>query len=243
MRKVFSYLIISLLPFLLKGQADSVFLNSLTRANLGIIADPDNYSIVRAYPDIHSDSVNYIANDEFFDFIPDPSSDWLAVYKHWNTFGYVHKSRIIGISSLSDAKIISLSYKIIKEQLRIAKEFDRISFNERERFDSIGSVYNNYHDSYFRPFLNYAVDFMIKSGDTDLIKLLVNVIYYSTGSADETQSFEFARLVVAKPELLLNCINEYKSVSLNEYTLGSVDFYASHGFDIDEKVRKMLRAK
>ncbi len=240
MTKQLSYLFLLLFPALLYGQADSIFLNSTNKAILGIITDPDNYSIIRASPNINSDSINYIKKDEIFAFIPDKSSKWFAVYKFWNIYGFIHKSRVVCISNLTDNKIKFLSYKIINEQLRISKEYKGICYNDKERYDSICFVLNNYHDSYYRPFLKYAVDYMIKSEDSDLIKLLVNVIYYLTGSADEEQSFEFARLVVNKPHILVKYIKEYKSSSLNEYILNSIDYYEAHGYVIDDEIRKSI---
>lgn len=93
--------------------SDSFFVQKLLL--VGIINDKDGFSNIREKPSINSKIVDKFTTEDFFYYTPDNANDWWLVYRQDDIkarVGYIHKSRIIKYSKMSD----SIKEKITKKR-------------------------------------------------------------------------------------------------------------------------------
>lgn len=116
----------------------AIFIDKVTTAQTALIKDPNGYCNIRQSASIQSKVLDTLSNDRIiFVFEEHAEGNWLPVdYKKGNETisGYVHKSRIAFLTSLSTFKQVTLNDSILKLQLdSFLLSMAKTSFNRKGR--------------------------------------------------------------------------------------------------------------
>jgi hypothetical protein len=122
----------SLIPFL------TLFIALVTKAQTALIKDLDGYCNIRQSSNSQSKIIDTISNDKIvFVFEEQGVGNWLPIdYKKGNETlsGYIHKSRITFLKSLTNFKQVLLNDSILKLKFDSIQLFiSKISFKRKDR--------------------------------------------------------------------------------------------------------------
>ena len=182
--------------------------------NVAVIIDKDGFTNVRESKSSGSAIVGQINTGEFFTF-KKTTDDWWEINKTFDKdagwveiTGFVHKSRVQPISTLSDTEKRKLIKEIFDKELEIIKTEN---WDERKK----------HHEPKFDMVLNVAADYIAKTKDKELMRTFIETVKLDTGSADEMPSCTLGSIFIKQPDWT---IKEMKSVGLTIDLIDRLDF-------------------
>jgi hypothetical protein len=196
---------------------------------LAIIVDKDGFANLREYPNLKSQIIDSIKQNDFV-YCDSLINDWYKVWEYkWYKSGpnygkqfngYIHKSRI---------KLIE-NFTIIEQQKIILKTLNDYNnfITERNLWyknnydvktntykDSTGSIKNTYFpeagfditDNKFDPILGYIETYYCTTHDIVVLSKLFSILYEDQGSANEQPAWSLGKCFVCSPTQIVNAIN------------------------------------
>ena len=187
---------------------------TLAQDNVAIILDKDGFTNIRESRSTNSAIVGQINTGEFFTFNK-TKDDWWEINKTfdkdvgWFTVtGFVHKSRIQPIHTLTDKELRKLIKEIFDKELEIirTKNWDEKKKHHEPKFDMI---------------LNVAADYITRTKDKELFRTFIETVKLDTGSADEMPSWTLGSIFIKQPDWTTEQI---RNVGLTQDLIDRLDF-------------------
>jgi hypothetical protein len=199
----------------------------LSQDRLAIINDPDGYVNIRSGETVDSAVIGKIVADDLF-LYSETNTEWWKIEKptyYKRLQGFVHKSRIKAISTLSKQEQRKLIETIFAKELEYIK-----TENWEER--------KNHHEPKFDLILNYASTFIIENNDVGLLQLFILTVKLDIGSADEMPSWTLGSIFLEDPDLV---IEQFKIIGSTNDLVERLEF----GFDniVEGKESSILNYK
>jgi len=187
---------------------------TLAQDNVAIIVDKDGFTNIRESKTTTSTIIGQINTGEFFTF-KKAVDDWWEINKTFdinagwvNVKGFVHKSRIQPIHTLTDKEKRKLIKEIFDKELEIIKTKN---WDEREK----------HHEPKFDMILNVAADYITKSKDKELLRTFIETVKLDTGSADEMPSWTLGSIFIKQPDWT---IEQIRIVGSTQDLIDRLDF-------------------
>jgi len=186
---------------------------------VGIIDDPDGYTLIRQNQTIASPINDTIFKGELFYFTPNDSSnwyqvrkfehkvietdstDWMQLYEKWNLPGFVHKTRIVNLESL-DKNIQAIMIDSVFNIPKIGIKGDHEYVQELFKNKSLHLV------EIYHPILNLFVHYMCQYGDEKILDSYFELLLLLSGSPDETIRVAMGYVYECQPEMIIDKIQE-----------------------------------
>jgi hypothetical protein len=205
-------LVLLLIPQLVFGQLFGAY-------QVAVINDTDGFTLVREQPNTTSNVVDTVYDHAFFHFVANDTSDWVSV-STWNTNGFMHKSRVKGLRSLSRKAQRTLLLEVFDKELSIHQ-----GLTPSEVFPDMNSI--GFHDARFIPILDLFIHYQCRQFDEKLMRLFFDVLIVEIGSADETPPTALGHIHNCHPERLdkLEALYDNEHIS-NMLELGKA--YSTH---------------
>lgn len=177
---------------------------------IGIINDPDGFTYIRNGQELKASVIDTLHDGEFFQFVPNDSTDWLEVYKMWNVKGFVHKSRIKNIKNLQKPKQKALIDSVFSKELKLHIDY----FSESKKRQAKAS---KFHEEKFSPVLNLFIYYMNRSYDEMLMSEFFNILIVESGSADELPSWTLGYIYMSNPKEVIDLVRKYDKELINSH--------------------------
>src|SRR3972149_11515955 len=161
----------------------------LGQTKLARINDTDGYTNVRNGKGTNFEIVTQYKYGEFFQC--EPSSDeWWIVQGFNNKHGYIHRSRITLISSLTDKEKYQLIDSTLDRLKLLRLDYDSLRKNEVEA-EQINKLLelDNYEETKYTPLLEYLSELFCKHKDSNLLYKFLNIMIINKLSANEMPSW------------------------------------------------------
>jgi hypothetical protein len=172
--------------------------------NIGIINDSDGYTFIRKGLGTNTEIKDTLFDREYFKYIPTDSTDWYQVFKMWNSNGFVHKSRIRNLKSLSRKKQYDL----------INSTFDKEISSYQKKINTNKGGFRNYHEEKFSPILDLFIHYSNKKYDDKLMRKFFDLLIIESGSADELPSTALGFIYNLNSKNIFNLIKEYDNLTI-----------------------------
>ncbi|WKN43521.1 SH3 domain-containing protein [Tunicatimonas pelagia] len=217
------------------GQDDTKAFRDKLRENssLAIINDADGYTNVRDGKSSQSNIIDKIYKNELFYFHPEAGENWLIVNKFWNVYGYVHRSRIQSIETLTTDSKISLIRDIFKKEQSFIKS--------RKAGEQTSEEWISHHEKKYDPILEITEELICQTKNEELLKLLLTNMKLDTGSADEAPMWALGAIYVCNPDWTIKQIKLTQSTSLKvELEFGFENVTYNQKPDNYEELKQMI---
>ncbi len=165
---------------------------NLQDAKKGVINDPDGYTNIRSGQGTEFEVIGKLFEDEIFLYSPVDSSNWWVVYKYWNLYGFVHKSRIKDISTFTAQELKPKLSAIFRQELKLFREES--------------SEWMDFHEKTFNHSLGMFESYVCRTKDEEMFKLFISILQAEDGSADESPAFALGKVFLCQPDWVLSRI-------------------------------------
>jgi hypothetical protein len=196
----------------------------LGQTKLARINDPDGYTNVRSGKGTDFEIVAQFKDGEYFHCEPS-TDDWWLVQIFSDQYGYIHRSRITLISSLSDKEKYQLidSTLIKLKLMRLA--YDSISKSDSKtlqlsKLEELGK----YEETRYTPLLDYLSEQFCSHKDSNLLNRFLDVMVINQLSANEMPSWTLGDCYICYPDLVISKIQSFskedREVLFNDLLFG-----------------------
>lgn len=196
------------IPLLLFLTGFTLFVFCQNDNEMALINDKDGFTFLRLSPYQNSEIVDTIFSYEFFQVNTKTENGWSKAHNRWGKSGYIHRSRVKALSTLSDAQ-----QKVLIDSIFI---LEPLYFTKKLIWKNDSTGNKNFHEENFEAILGLFIQYQIKSFDKKLMKAFLNILIMETGSADESPWNALGLIYNQHPNKTLNLINEFDNKVLNE---------------------------
>ncbi|MCS3795153.1 hypothetical protein [Niastella sp. OAS944] len=182
-----------------------------------------------------SQTVATIKDDEFF-YCEPGTADWRHIRTIKSILGYIHKSQIQLVEELSITTQQKMLLNIFTTHKKLGTDFNRAY----ETRDSVGyfvtiNKLDEHRDRVYEPILDIFSNYICKTGDTLLIRKLVETVPVDGIVEAETRDLAMGEAFICNSDLFINALNSMKNKDDRFYVSFHIQFGLLHYYQIKEK--------
>jgi hypothetical protein len=201
---------------------------------LARIKGPNTIVEVRQGKGTKFHSVDTIKTNELF-YCKASNSDWWKVSTFPDDSGYVHKSRIQLIESLTNVSMRALLLSVFRQHKDLAERFkEALRTNDSIAYQNTRRKFEEHHEMRYAPLLEFFTIYFCETGDTLLLRKLLLTMWADHGTADESPSFAVGDAFVCKPKTFADVLRVLPTEQ-KAFILDSIDWGLLNRYDINER--------
>ena len=187
-----------------------ISIKGLAQSELAKINDPDGYTNIRIDKGFNCEIIDKFYKGDLFNCTPS-SDDWWLVQKYNRKEGYIHKSRVIFIKTLSDTEIKKVIILGLDTLNKKRTEFNAIDYNSEQGLYQIRiKALEDFEMNIYNSLLNFISQQFCKHEDYDLLNKFLSTLIINQRSANESPSWTLGECYICYPDLVIQQIDKFQ---------------------------------
>lgn len=215
-------------------------LTIMAEKELCVINDLDGFTNVRSGKGVGFAVVDKLTQEDFFYADLGESQEWIKVIAvKWSDGseieGYVHRSRIQPVRTLSAEQQGKLLKDILTEQLILTQAFIKD--------DSYRSELERYDDYRYSPVLEILPQYICKTKDAAILQLFYSVLWADSGSANEVPSYIIGECFICNSEFVIKQLELLSNIERQNLVFEHIEWGLLNSENKDVEIFKVLLNK